>query len=269
MVLTGTYTIARKRNRNSDFAMRAVQHKHLSAALFMAFFIYASVSFTIFQTFVCDTLDDGRTYLRSDYSLTCTTKTYSTYRAYAIIMVCVYPVGIPAAFTWWLARNRQNLKRPNRETLENLEPLKDLWAAYKPSRYYYEVIECGRRITLTGIAVFVLPNSAAQIAFVLFLAVVFVFISESLSPFEKQVNMGLYRWGNGVILASMYVALLLKFDVSNEDSMYAFSVLLIAAHVFMIVTVVVQSVLLLQEWRAEIIAVDVPVQLSHTQRLSL
>lgn len=252
-VLAGTYAIAKKRNGSSELAVRAVQRKHLSAALFILFFIYASVSFTIFQTFVCEKLDDGETYLRSDYSLTCTTNTYRAYKAYAILMVCVYPVGIPAAFTWWLARNRQVLNKPNRETLENLEPLKDLWAAYKPSRYYYEVIECGRRIILTGIAVFILPDSAAQIAVVLLLAVVFLFISESLSPFKTRVDMRLYRWGNGIVLASMYVALLLKVDVSaeNGDNLYAFSVVLIVAHVFMVVTVIIQSLLLLKNWRAK------------------
>ncbi|CAN0451277.1 unnamed protein product, partial [Ascophyllum nodosum] len=40
-----------------------------------------------------------------------------------------------------------------------LEAIKDLWTPYKPSRYYYEVIECGRRIALTGLVVFVYPGS--------------------------------------------------------------------------------------------------------------
>lgn len=63
--------------------------------------------------------------------------------------------------------------------------------------------------------------------------------------------MGLYRWGNGVILASIYVALLMKADPSNEESGRS-SVLggvLITANVVMIVTVLVQSVLLAREWR--------------------
>ena len=39
-----------------------------------------------------------------------------------------------------------------------------------------------------------------------------------MSPFKKSLDMGFYRWGNGIILASMYVALLPKVDVSNEES---------------------------------------------------
>ena len=249
-LLVVTYVIAKIRNRASELAVRRVQHKHLSAALFVAFFVYSSVSYTVFQTFVCDRMDDGEEYLRAAYDLTCTTDRHKKFRLYAKFMVCIYPVGIPAVFTFWLARNRKDLVKPGRDDMLHLQPASDIWAAYKPSRYYYEVVECARRITLTGIAVFVLPNSPAQIAVVLLLAVVFLFVSESMSPFEKGVDMGLYRWGNGIILASMYVALLLKVDVSNEESgtLSAFAGVLIAANVCMILTVMVQSALLVKDW---------------------
>ena len=247
-VLGLTFLVARKRNANSEVAIRAVKHKHLSALLFVMFFIYSSVSFTVFLAFVCEELDDGVSYLRADYSLTCDTSRYAAFRAYAAVMVCVYPIGVPATFAWLLRRYRRDLRKPEREGMAHLEPLSDLWAAYKPSRYYYEIVECVRRIMLTGVAVFVLPGSAAQIAVVLLLAVVFMFVSESLSPFKSRVDMGLYRWGNGVILASMYVALLLKVDVSQEGNttVRASTVVLIAANIFMVATVVVQAALLLK-----------------------
>lgn len=231
--LAVTCFIAKMRNRASERAMRQVQQKHLTAALFVVFYIYSSVSFTIFRTFACETLDDNVSYLRADYSLTCSTVRHSMFEAYAMFMVCVYPVGIPLIFSMWLGTNRKDLRRSDREGLAHLKPLKDLWIAYTPSRYYYEVIEYGRRIVLTGIAVFILPQSAPQIAVVLFLAVVFLLISESLSPFQEGLDMGVYRWGNGVVFASMYVALLLKVDVSEENSstFSAFVVSLIAANV--------------------------------------
>lgn len=250
-ILGFTYFVALKRNSGSEMATPVVAHKHMSTALFVVFFIYSSVSFNIFQTFVCDTLDDGVSYLRADYSLTCETSTHSVYKGYAIGMIFVYPVGIPAVLLWWILRNRHDLAVEERDTLMHLQPLHGLWAAYKPSRYYYEIVECVRRVMMTGIAVFVLPGTSAQIAFVLLVAVVFVFVSESLGPFESRVDMGLYRWGNGVIFASMYAALLLKVDVSEEgqDTVSAFVGVLIAANLFMVVTVLVQSVFLLVEWR--------------------
>ncbi|CAM9447920.1 unnamed protein product, partial [Laminaria digitata] len=91
----------------------------------------------------------------------------------------------------------------------HLTPFNGVRAPYKPSRYYYEVVECGSRIAVTDIAAFVFPNSTTQISIALLYAMVFVFFSETLSPFEKGVDMGMYRWGNGIVVASMYVAFLM------------------------------------------------------------
>ena len=231
--------------------MREVKHKHLSAGLFVGFLVYSAVSFTIFQTFVCETLDDDVPYLRADYTITCDTDTYAKYRAYAVLMVCVYPVGLPAILSWWLIRNRADLKTSKRTEMAHLEPFSGIWTPYKPSRYYYEVVECGRRIALTATASFVPPNSVTQIAVVLLVAAVLLFVSESMSPFSSSVDMSLYRWGNGIILASMYVALLLKVDITREQSSAyaAFGIVLIAANVLLVVTVAVQSMLMVYEWQ--------------------
>ena len=246
LVCAGTFVIAK--NRNSNSAGPIVKHKHVSVVLFMAFFVYSSVSFTIFQTFVCDSLDDGMAYLRADYSITCGTERHTAYLVYASVMVCVYPVGIPAFFAFWLVRHRRQLKKTDRETVSDLKSYRCLWVAYKPSRYYYEVVECGRRIILTGAAVFFLPGSGEQIAFVLFFAVVFMFVSETLSPFYSKTDMWLYRWGNGIVLASMYVALLIKVDLASEDgrSSSTIAVMLVAAHAFMMLTVAVQMFLIMR-----------------------
>lgn len=174
--LSAIYVVAKKRNENSELAIRAVQHKHLSAAVFVMCFVYSSVSFTIFQTFVCDTLDDVA-YLRADYSLQCGTPKHLAFKAYAIAMLCVYPVGLPAVFSWWIARNRRELQRLDRSAVTHLEPFSNVWSAYKPSRYCYEIVECGRRVMHAGIAVFVLPGSLAQIAIAILLAVVYLFVS--------------------------------------------------------------------------------------------
>lgn len=250
-VMLVTYRVAKKRNESSEYAIRRVRQKHPSAALVVMFVTYSSISLTVFQTFVCDTLDNNVSYLRADYSLTCTTDRHRAFKAYAILMVFVYPIGVPAIFSTWLARNRHDLRQSERDELAHLRPLENIWIAYKPSRYYYEVIEYGRRILLTGAAVFVPPQSPARIAIVSLLAITFLFISESLSPFVKGVEMGLYRWGNSVVLASMHVALLLKVDISEENnfSLLIFVGVLFAANVFMVAAVLAQLFWLLKEWR--------------------
>lgn len=66
-----------------------------------------------------------------------------------------------------------------------------------------------------------------------------MFLSESIAPFKRAVDANLYRWGNGIIVASLYVALLLKADLADEseESIVSFSGVLVAANIVMIVTV--------------------------------
>ncbi|CAN0539437.1 unnamed protein product [Laminaria digitata] len=77
--------------------------------------------------------------------------------------------------------------------------------------------------------------------------------------------MNLYRWGNGIIVGSMYVAFLANFDVGDDKgrALLTFSGVLILANVFMVVTVILQTALLAKEWRQARVAVralDVPVR---------
>ncbi|CAM9357520.1 unnamed protein product, partial [Laminaria digitata] len=250
-VLAGSYIVATKRNDSSESAKSAVRRKHQSALLYLAFFIYSPVSYKIFQAFSCDELDDGNSYLHADYSLSCLTPRHSWYKMYALIMVGIYPLGIATAFACLLAWYRHDLVNPQRESMVRLKQFHSVWAAYKPSRYFYEVIECARRISLATIAAFVPSNSLTQISFALMSAVAWVFFSEVISPFQKKTDMNLYRWGNGIVVASMYVAFLAKVDVGydTEHALLTFSGVLLLANVFMVVTVLLQTALLVKEWR--------------------
>ena len=53
------------------------------------------------------------------------------------------------------------------------QPIVGLWEPYRPERFYYEVVECGRRIMLTGVTVFIFPNDAAQVAITMLLTFFF------------------------------------------------------------------------------------------------
>ncbi|CAM9114897.1 unnamed protein product [Ectocarpus fasciculatus] len=246
--LQATHVIARLHgNRNTpseDSVQRTVRRNHLSLAISILFFVYSSVSRDIFLTFSCETLEDGVSSLRADYGLVCFSRRHAAFRVYAGVMVLVYPLGIPALFGWWLRRNRHDLRSPFRAENPDLEPAKALWESYKGERWYFIIIEYVRRIVLTGMGVFIYPNSVAQVAILLFLAFGFLVWSEVLDPFEKPIETWLYRSGSCGIFASMHAALLLKVDVSNEnsESQTAFLAVLILSHIVLFTTVFAQGV---------------------------
>ena len=240
-----TYVIAERRNRASEIALRTVRQKHASVAFLVVFFLYSNVSSVVFQTFSCDPLDDGHSYLRADYSIECYNKEHRAYQIYATIMIFVYPVGIPALFAGLLFRNKQILQDRTRSKEDLVtKSTMSLWEPYKPSRFYYEVIECFRRILLTGVVVFIYPGSAAQIAVTFMMAAVFAMMAEILSPYRSKWDAWVSRAGHVLVATSMYLALLLMVDVSDEESSSEeiFEFILVVAHACVVVAVVVEAV---------------------------
>lgn len=260
--LYGVYRIAKRRNRHSETAMRAVQHRHVSIAIFVVFFLYSTVSRIIFEAFDCEKLDNNVTYLKADYSLICTSTEHRAYVAYAIVMIFVYPIGIPGVLSWWLWRNRGILKHESSQTsfARTLQTLRDLWEPYKPEVFFFEIVEYTRRFALTGLSVFILPGSTAQVAVILFLTVSFGLIAEVLSPFRRKIHAWLYRGGTCTIFLTVYLALLMKADVSTEDdhSQDVFMYVLIVVHVVLVLCVILNSFLWMTEHRAGRVASERP-----------
>jgi len=244
-LLVVTFTLAKCRNKGSEEALEKVRERHMSMVLLVTFLVYSSVSSTIFQTFACEELDDGKDYLRVDYRIECDSSKHQAFQIFSGVMIFVYPIGIPLFYAFILYKNRTVLKdEKERETSLKVQPVDDLWRPYKPNRFYYEVIECFRRIMLTGVIVFIYPNTAAQVAVTLAIAFLFVIVSERLSPYVSKWDSSVSLTGHIIVFTSMYVALLNKVDISGErsDSQDVFAIILVAAHVIMIGVVVVETI---------------------------
>ena len=246
LMLVGTYFYAVRRHGASDETLKIIQQKHMSAILFILFFVYANASSVIVPMFDCDTLDDGNAYLRVDYTIHCDGPRHRTLKIFAGFIILVYPLGIPAFFAFLLFRNRRVLLNGAlRENYSNIMSFSDLWKPYRPSRYYYEVIECVRRFVLTTVGIASGGNPAAQVAVIIMLAVFFMLISEGLAPYESQLDAWICRLGHAVVVLSMYFALLLKVNISNDSqaSQKVFEIMLIATNLLMVLTAIIEAIL--------------------------
>lgn len=275
--LAVTFLVSWRRFRYDGRAMRSIRRKHLAGVILVTFLIYSTASSLIFQTFVCDESDDGVSYLRADYSLEChvagkgESSVHRGFMIYAGFMVLVYPLGIPMLYAFllctysrWSATVAENAWDPAMDrTWEDIQrdvsPLSpnaeqhhqedesmvvELWKPYKRDRYYYEVVECVRRVILTGVIVFVFPGSAAQISTTFLVALSFFIISEVLDPYAAAHHRWVYRFGHVVVMLSMFVALLVRVDLSGEEEtdldMYA--VVLVISNATMALAVVGEAI---------------------------
>lgn len=77
------------------------------------------------------------------------------------------------------------------------------------------------------------------------MAVMFAMLSEGVSPYMSTWDTWVSRMGHAVVAVSMYVALLLKVGVSDEraSSQRVFETLLVAAHAFMVLVVLVEAIM--------------------------
>lgn len=219
------------------------RNRHASVLFWVSFLVYSTTSSAAFQIFACDTLESGRSYLRADHRLECYTPTHRVFQIYAALMIAVYPFGIPLCYSLVLYWNRDALKTTSQEAVADAMFFKDLWQPYRSQVFYYEVIECFRRVLLAGIVVFILPNTAGQVATSFLIALVFFSVLILLNPYENPSDTWLSRIGHAVVMMSMFVALLLKVDESHDDtfSQDVFGVALVAANCVMILVVAAEA----------------------------
>lgn len=251
--------------------LEQAKSKHFRAFLILTFLVYSSVSATLFQTFACDDVlfpSDGvtnYTYLRVDYSIMCNTPQHTRYMIYAGVMACIYPIGIPALYAWLLWRNRGHFIHSSvvvRETQPVVDgevaPLSSLqlgqetttavsqnvvdssrflWSCYKPRFYYWEVLECLRRVLMTGVVVFLFPGTPAQLSLTCIFAQFSIIVVSIFRPHRDLFDFMLYLSGAVLVYLTMYLGLNMKVDVGKEtaQSQAAFSALLIILHVGMMV----------------------------------
>ncbi|CAB1104673.1 unnamed protein product [Ectocarpus sp. CCAP 1310/34] len=234
--------------------------RHTTMMLIVLYLVYTQISTVVFQTFACEHLPEiGKRYLRADFGIECDTQRHTLYKAYAGVMMCIYPLGIPAVFLYFLLRQRSRINPPTDEALkkrrggrhvverkmtvrdkdQSIAPTSFLWNAYFPKCYYYEVFECIRRLLLTGILVFLVPDTPGQVAFSCIFAILSLMVFELLRPHVNHIDRQLYRTGCLVILFTNFLALVIKSGAADKDSSgsAAYSVALVIVNIMFFLSI--------------------------------
>jgi len=206
--------------------INAKDHEHKmhvidgSVAIFLSltYMVFASVSTTIFDTFNCKTFgDDENEYMMSDQSVDCGTSEHMLYQTYAGVMMFVYPIGIPVLYFVLLYKNREKLHTNDRDDDEGLHHIAFLWDCYEPQLWWFEIFDCVRRLSLTGLLVFVFKGQASQIVVAMVLASLSVVAFVHWRPFVKDENDNLAIVSQGAIFFTLLAGLLKKVEVDKTD----------------------------------------------------
>ena len=169
---------------------------YLNFVLIVSFTILPSVTTTIFSMFLCEDIDPNddnpdlpKYYLTVDKSIECYSDRYNMGLIIAILMIFVYPIGIPLNYFSTLYRNRYGImNRPDDKIdfLSRLRSLSFLFVYYKPEFWYFEVVETARRISLTAVLSVTFPGSGSQVVFAIILSLIFKEIYSKLDPYADK-----------------------------------------------------------------------------------
>jgi len=195
--------------------------------LALAFLSLVAVSTVLFNYFKCRSFPEAaggeKRYLYKDYSVDCDSSRYKTLVWYAIAMVLIYPVGIPLLYVSLLFNHRKALA--SRETMfreashgyPTTGHLLFLTSAYTYELYYFEVVECFRRLSLASVIGIVAADSAASPIIGVCISLAFNHVFTSLEPFKVQENNDFSIVLSNSLTLFFLAALMIKTDSMGDD----------------------------------------------------
>ena len=153
LVLMIGWFVSRIKFGNDSRQFKIIENTLINLFIILTYVLFPSLCATIFSSFVCEDFDDGSSYLRADYSVDCDSSDYTSIYSLAIIMIFVYPIGIPLMYLIMLYKNREKLDPQKFFTemslleavmgrREDVNHLKFLFDAFLPEYYWTEVMEC-------------------------------------------------------------------------------------------------------------------------------
>ena len=165
----------------------------------------------------------NESYLSKDLSIDCHSDRYHFYLFYTFAMILIYPVGIPLFYFVLLWQHRSILSDPAKVEEEeaggnqHTGHLLFLTDPYLPAAYYFESLECVRRLLLASVIGVVSENSAAAPVMGVIISLAFVRVIEMFRPYKSSQNNTLVTILAYSLVCIFLAALLIRVDVTSDD----------------------------------------------------
>jgi hypothetical protein len=175
--------------------------------LVITYFLYSSLCATIFQTFQCEMVD-GIEWLTADYGIDCNGAAHSGAYGFAVFMILAFCLGVPVIYLKLLRDFRPidpdastgsalldspilntalNAVLPRKEHTGEQDGTMDFFqGGFREEFFFWEVIECFRKLALTGFAVFFGPGSMMQLGMAIMLTMAYMVTLASFSPYKTD-----------------------------------------------------------------------------------
>jgi len=167
---------------------------------------------------------DSYSYVTADYSLICRgpdglDSEWVTYAMVAVAAFLVYPLGIPLFYYYQLSTNKEALHNEDHPEHQHVHgKLAFLYQDYVPDAWYWELVLLIQKLMLTGVLVFIKPDSTSQLAVGFAVAVIFFVLHVRTGAYCEIKEYDLQFYATLSILTTLFGGILLKTDTQNEDA---------------------------------------------------
>lgn len=236
LLLLRLFIAYRLNSLNPSYTYSQFRKEAIFCSLLLSFVVFSPVSITVFQTFACESFEDGTSRLITDYTIECSGSEYEYYVVYSSFMILIYPLGVPALYfallyiyykqvnppTLMVVRDSerdlvsaviiQQEKIKLRNTYEDLFVISFLYIAYEPRRWYFEILDCFRRLMMTAVPILILRGAVTQIVIVLLTSLACVAAYMELKPYTTQSDNTVAVLSQWAITLTLISSILIRID---------------------------------------------------------
>ena len=166
----------------------------------------------IFEPFHCRQVGPGESIMIVDHTVQCTvnesfTAEYLSLCTLAMVLVCAWPLGVPAMLSALMWKNRSEIHTGDEDTLKLYGPVIN---AYTDKQWYWELVELGRKLALAGLIGLLGRGSVVQMVAAQFISLFFFAVHYRAQPFEAPMLNAVKSFSELVIFGNLLVSTVLQ-----------------------------------------------------------
>ena len=189
--------------------------------ILVSFVIYPSVSATVLQAWHCREIE-GKGYLTADYRILCWDSTgydanWLLHAQIAIGAFLIYPLGIPCLYYCVLKSNEDALYDESHPDFKAVSAKYGfLYETYEKGTWYWELVMLAEKLILTGLLIFIKPDSISQLASGFTISMFFFIAHVRCQAYINDKDDDLQFCAMLGITFTLFGGILLKTDTQNE-----------------------------------------------------
>jgi hypothetical protein len=232
----------------------------ITAITVVMFMIHPNITKQFFMVFSCKSIggiaDPGASFLLGDLTEPCHSSQHLFFMfTLGIPMLLLWVLGIPL-FAWVILFSNRKLIQANSAGLSSVtlarkkaleSQMAFLYRGYKPTRFYWFLMEMGRKVALVAIAVFFPGALYTQLLLASLLIFACILAQLAFQPFENRIPGTVEFLSLGTSFMVFFLANFLFIDTITDGVKVAATVLIAALVMFFFAVVVVAFVVLLRD----------------------